>query len=187
MSRLVKPNQANPGITPDAPTSDYEIFAARIKLDRNALDVAAEEQAQIFLEVAQQHVLACSRRDEAKDDIARIDASLARDFRAQCEEQKIRATEALISDHVLQHQSHISAAATLRLHRIEADQWGALREAFDQRMRMIKELVGLYASGYYSEGGTIGPRNAIRDAIAENARQKLDEGRKARQGKAADG
>jgi hypothetical protein len=177
---LVKP-------APDPGASDYEIFSARIKLDRNALDVAAEEQAQIFLEVANRHVMAVSRRDEAKDDLAHIDAQIARDFRAKCEEDKIRATEALVTDHILQHQSHISAAATLRLHRIEADQWGALREAFDQRMRMIKELVGLYASGYYSEGGTIGPRNAIRDAIAENARQRLDEGRKTRQGKAADG
>lgn len=169
-----------------APVSEYEQFAARIRLDRNALDIAAEEQSMLFFEIANRHVIAISRRDAVKDDLAQIDAELARDFRAQCERDKVRATEALVSDHILLHNRHITAAATLRLHRIEADQWGALREAFDQRMRMIKELVGLYASGYYSEGGAIGPRNAIRDAIAENARQKLDEGRRARQ-KAADG
>lgn len=160
--------------------SDYDMLRARIKIDRDALDKSVEEQAQVFLEVCDKHVHALSRRDEARDKLARRDAEIARDTRQKGEKSGARITEANVNDSVMLHPDHIMISAELAELKKQSDLWGVLRDAFDQRMRMIRELVNLYAMGYYGSAGTVAPRNTVRDSLAATARIKLDEDRKAR-------
>jgi hypothetical protein len=164
---------------PKAP-SDYDLLRARIKIDRDALDKSVEEQAQVFLEVCDRHVHALSLRDEARDALSRKDAEIAREVRQNGEKSGSRVTEANVNDSVMLHPDHIRLSAILAEIKKQSDLWGVLRDAFDQRMRMIRELVNLYAVGYYGSVGTVGPRNTVRDSLAATARTKLDEDRKIR-------
>lgn len=160
--------------------TDYDLFRARIKIDRDALDKSVEEQAQVFLEVCDRHVNALSLRDEARDALSRKDAEIARETRQKAEKGGSRVTEANVNDSVMLHPDHINLSDKLAKLKKQSDLWGVLRDAFDQRMRMIRELVNLYAIGYYGSAGTVGPRNAVRDSLAATARTKLDEDRKTR-------
>lgn len=160
--------------------SVYEQLRNRLKIDRNELDKSVEEQAQVFFEVCEQHVNAISHRDEARDKLSRRDAELARETRQGLEKSGARATEAIINDSVMLHKDHIDLSAELAVIKKQTDLWGILRDSFDQRMRMIRELVNLYAIGYYGSAGTIAPRNTVRDSLAATARTKMDEDRKNR-------
>lgn len=165
---------------PPDPLQDYEDFVKRIQLDRDALDIAAEEQAQVFQEVGERHVKTVSLRDEARDALARMDSALARDHRARLEREQKKATEGIVNDYVLLDSRHQEMTEELGRLKRAADLWGTLREAFEHRRRMISELVGLYASNYYAGAGTARPRNAVRDALAERGRAALEESRRTR-------
>jgi hypothetical protein len=58
----------------------------------------------------------------------------------------------------------------------EADLWGNLREAYQQRMRMLRELTTLYATSYFNVQSMGSSQNFAVDSI----RQRADEKRKAR-------
>ena len=173
---LIKPRIFSGANTP----TDYDILRTRIKIDRDALDKSVEEQAQVFLEVCDRHVNALSLRDEARDKLARHDAQIALETRQKAEREKTRITEAVVNDSVMLHPDHIRLSTELLEIKKRADLWGVLRDAFDQRMRMIRELVNLYAIGYYGATGAVTPRNVVRDSLAATAKAKLNEDRKTR-------
>lgn len=148
-------------------------YRAELRLDRNALESAAEDQPHLFLEVAEQHVQAASRCDAARDELTRTDARLGRAVRAEMEAKGMKPTEGRVADEVLGHQDHLDAAARLATARVEVDNWAALRVAFDHRLRMIRELVALYGAGYYTAGGAGAARSSTRDTHAAAGREAL--------------
>lgn len=157
-------------------------YRNRIALDRHALDLAAEEQPELFLQIADEHVLATSRRDAAKDELLRTDARLGREARAEQEKAYVaktgsKPTEGSVADAVLGQQEHLEAADKVsRLNR-EVDEWGALRSAMEHRKSMIRELATLYAAGYYTAGTAEGAGRSVRDTRGTAARGALAAGR----------
>ena len=161
-----------------APSSGLEEFRARIKLDRHALDLAAEEQPELFLQVADEHVLATSRQDQARDELLRIDARLGREVREKlAADPKAKITEGAVADYVLKEQEHLDAADKLSTAKREVDEWGALRSALEHRKSMIRELALLYSAGYYTVGAAGGAGRSVRDTDAAVNRRLLAEGR----------
>ena len=146
---------------------------ARIALDRHALDLAAEEQPQLFLDVANEHVMAQSRHDAARDELLRIDAELGRKVRADMEASGTKPTEGKIADNVLGEQRHVDAANKTAAAKVEVDEWLALRSSLEHRKSMIRELATLYASGYYTAGASSGAKVAVRDKDAAANRERL--------------
>ena len=146
---------------------------ARIALDRHALDLAAEEQPQLFLDVAEEHVMAQSRFDAARDELLRTDARLGREVRAEMEASGNKPTEGKIADAVLGKEAHVAAAEATAKAKITVDEWGALRAALEHRKSMIRELATLYASGYYTAGASSGAKVAVRDKDAVANRERL--------------
>ncbi len=145
----------------------------RIALDRHALDLAAEEQPQLFLDVANEHVMAQSRHDAARDDLLRIDAELGRKVRAEMEASGTKPTEGKIADNVLGEQRHVDAANKTAAAKIEVDEWLALRSSLEHRKSMIRELATMYASGYYTAGASSSAKVAVRDKDAGANRERL--------------
>lgn len=158
--------------------SAIEHYRDKIKLDRHALDLAAEEQPGLFLEVAEQHVQAKSRYDQARDNLTRLDAKIAQRVRTAWNEAKDgKATEGKVADIVLTDPEHLTAADAMQKAKEEVDEWDALRSAFDHRLRMIRELTSLYAAGYYSASGSSSAKTGVRDANAAAGREALRRGR----------
>lgn len=159
---------------------DYPKLAAKIKLDKQRLDLATEEQAEVFLEIGERHAQAVSVRDLAKDTVTRVDAELARDKRIAAAKAGEKITEKITDDYVCLHEKHAAAVAAYADARRAEMKWSALRDAFDQRMRMIRELVGLYAAGYWTNSGTAGARGQVQEALAERARSEQQRQREQR-------
>ena len=154
--------------------SALDIYREKIKLDRHALDLAAEEQPGLFLEVAEQHVQAKSRYDQTRDELTRLDARIAQRIRGGWNEAKDgKATEGKVADVVLTDPEHLAKAEAMQKAKQEVDEWEALRTAFDHRLRMIHELASLYASGYYSASGSASAKGVARDVGAAVGREAL--------------
>lgn len=159
----------------------YLEFRDRVRIDRNNIDAAVEEQSQLFLEVSEEQVLAASRLAEAKDKLARTDAQIARKLRLDADKSKERITDSMVTAAIALDVDHHRGAEIVSEAKREADLWMALRDAYDHRRSMLRELVNLYQSGFYGSVGAAGPRNAVREALATTARQALDDQRRSRQ------
>ena len=160
--------------------AEYETFKVKLGIDRDRLDAVVMEQAQIFDEVGERHVRACDLRDAAKTRLAVKDSELAVKHRAVLEREGKKSTDSIVNDYVLLDSARITENAQYMARKKDADMWGILREAFEQRMRMLRELVSLHATGYFNAQSMGAPRNVVRDALAESARTKMEEDRKAR-------
>ena len=160
--------------------SQFDNYRQRVALDRNSLDIAAEEQPALYLEIAEQRAYANSRYDAARDDLLRTDAKLGREVRAEMEASGTKPTEGKIADVVLGKQEHLDAADKAAKAKQEADEWSALVSAFEHRKSMIRELATLYASGYYTAGSARASGGKVRDADAAAGRERLAQARQDR-------
>lgn len=157
--------------------ADYAQLSVRIRINKARLDDAAEEQAQVFLDICERHTLAVSLYDQAKDDLGKCDAELARDKRIDASKAGEKLTEKITDDFICLHPKHVQAQQTLAHAKRDVQKWASLRDAFDQRMRMIRELVGLYAAGYWTNSGTSSARGDVRQSLAERARDEMNQRR----------
>lgn len=161
---------------------EYKRLAARIKIDRNNLDAAAIEQSEVFLDICEHHALSISKRDAAKEALSTVDAEVARDKRIDCTKKgEKQPTKDAMDEYVVLHERHTNAQAALANAQREERRWGILRDSFDQRMRMIRELVGLYASGYWTNSGTAVARGSVEQATAERRREEMAKAREQKQ------
>lgn len=145
-------------------------FEEPLHLDSNSLDDAAMQHAQLYHTVGQRCVLAESLRDQAKEQLALIDAQMAGIVRAQIEEQKERATEARVADGILQTTEHLQAALRLSQAHLLAARWRILQSSMDTRGRMIGHLVQLYMGEYFTRNTAGGAERSMTDKQAEEGR-----------------
>lgn len=155
------------------------LLRSKVRINRNALDTAVEEQPELFRQAAEGHVQAVNQRDGAKDNLLRIDAQIALELRdGKFKDQKV--TEGRINDEVLGDQRHLDAYADWAKKKTAADEWGALREAFDMRGKMLRELVGLYSTGYFGAATGNSARETYTNERAQQGREALRQAREAR-------
>jgi hypothetical protein len=172
--RTAAPVESGPDLIRMGPR--YEEFKAKVEIDRDHIDAAVMEQAVLFEQVGEQHVLACDRRAAAKDRLAYTDSQLARKHRMALDAAKAKATEGIVNDLVMLDPERKRDKDNYSACEKEADLWGNLREAYQQRMRMLRELTTLYATSYFNVQSMGSSQNFAVDSI----RQRADEKRKAR-------
>lgn len=124
-----------------------EEFRDYLKIDKLALDEALTQQAELFYEVAEGYAIAVAVRDKCKEDAAIVDATLDADVRRRLESKK--PTEAMIKSAIQTDPQHFKATKDYLDAKLEAEKWGALKEAFTQRASMLKELAHIYVTRYY--------------------------------------
>lgn len=162
MKPQIRPKVAAPSEGPD-----LESFKPYLKIDKNGLDEAMAAQADLFFRVAEEYSLAVSRREEAKEALNTTDAELGQQHRtAKTAEEKV--TEGQIKDRVQKDPKHQAAFTHYAERRKRAELLGALKEAFQERGRMLRDLGHLYATGYFTVTTAKGASSRIgRDALAE--------------------
>ena len=149
----------------------------KIAFDRDALDDAIEEQAGLFLQCADAVAMAISRRDEAK-------SAMDLEFAKACDRARTGAiekkTESGIKEAAQLDKKHMAAEAAHRDAKLEADLASSLRESFEMRGKMLREMAQLYIAGYYQAAGVGGRiRREINDDAAASARKTLNRSRTA--------
>jgi len=120
-------------------------------IDTTKLDEECRFQPIIFYEVAKQAVLKSSERDFLKE---KKDKIWANSFISEKMEGKLDGKS--LSDKTAETFADVSEKVEISTKEYlekkkEADEWIALKDSFQQRAIMLKELCGLQVSGAYGE------------------------------------
>ena len=125
-------------------------YEQQIQIDRDDLDTELVRQPSLFLEVSQKYVQAVSVRDAAKENVDVARAKVELKIRRRAEEQERKLTESTVKAEVEVHSMYREAVDAYLQAKERADRWLATKEAFSQRAFILKDLCGLYVSGYYT-------------------------------------
>lgn len=160
-----------------------EEYRSFLKIDKNDLDTALLEQPDIFYRVANEYSLALSRKDQAKTLLDEAEAEADQLIRRDAEEEKEKISETVVKERIILDPE----VKTRRMEYVSwvglAGRWEAMRDSFTQRSYALKELVTLYATGYFGDVTGTGARNDAagrqyetnRDSLAqERARRRAE-------------
>lgn len=139
-------------------------YTESLKLDKHDLDTGCIEQPEIFQRVSSDLARFVSLRDRAKRSLADAEALVDVEVRKAFSSRKV--TEKEIAATVRLDQRIIDATDSLMYYSYVVGRLGALKEAYEHRRAMIKELVTLYQIGYWGE---VSGRREARDASERQA------------------
>ena len=152
---------------------DISEFEAALQIDRHNLDTEIERQPNLYYEVASEAARAISRRDQIDKNLKYVEAELDGKIRRKFDKNNKSFTEAMVKATILKHDDHKEATKKLIIARRNAEIVGALRDAFRQRSYMLRDLVELHISGYYTSASIGGSSSIIKDSKAERIKQYM--------------
>src|SRR5258707_11639907 len=118
-----------------------------LKINKFALDDELVGQASVFYKVGEMFAEATAKRDAQKEHLATIAAELEQNVRTRLGD---KATEGKVKSLVLLEEEHIAETQAYLEAKAEADKLFALKEAFQQRGYMLRDLAQLFVANYYS-------------------------------------
>lgn len=152
-----------------------------IKINKFELDVALEEQPDLYLDWALAHVEAVKQKDIAKVELEKIKSALGMEVRKNPTGYglKEKFTVQAVEEVVISHKDYQEANRVLVETANEANRLAAVREAFDQRRSSLKYLTELWTNDYY--GQSVGDsksvskdENKISDKSSEEQRKGIE-------------
>lgn len=149
-------------------------------IDKHDLERSCREQPNVFYSVARELALAVSRRDAAKQNIQIVEGKVDGNVRriAQRKDEKITEREV---DAKKRNDSEYVEAVTLYMRLNHAvNILSALKEAFQQRSYVLKEMVTLYVQEYYGDPMNSSRGKDYRDKSADHARQEMSKKRRSK-------
>lgn len=147
-------------------------FGKALRIDQNALDEELERQVLSFYEVSRMLALYTSRRDAAKQMLQTVEAEVDSRLRRKMSKTDKRSTEKEL-DALRRTDAEVRKAndALLELNAITG-QLAVLKEAFQQRSYVLKDLVALFVANYYASSSA-GAKADVREIDARVARQAM--------------
>lgn len=130
---------------------DIEEFKRYLKIDKHALDKELEQQPMLFFKVSEAFIEAASERDMLKEQLATVDAKLDSKVRKDYDMADEKYTEAMVKNVVQTDRKHEDAATKYFDAKRQADLLFALKEAFQSRAYMLKDMCSLYTANYFEE------------------------------------
>jgi hypothetical protein len=124
-----------------------EEFRRYLEIDKSALDDEVVRQPSLFYEVSEAYAEAAAARDQFKEQLAGIDAELDKRFR----KDGVKATEGQIKAQIQSYRAHQEAFDDWLDAKETADKLQALKDAFQQRSYMLRDLVSLHNANYFEE------------------------------------
>lgn len=147
-----------------------------LEIDKHGLDDEIVKQPSLLLQVAEAHAEAIAERDSCKEELATVDAELDGQVRRKLEKVKEKVTEAAVKHGIQTSQKHGDAFDTYMTAKTKADKLLALKEAFQNRSYMLRDLVQLYVANYYDQSSVQG--NSRSDSMTyQHNRERLAEAR----------
>lgn len=128
-----------------------EELRKKLLIDEHALELELKNYPALIDEVGQACVLAISDRDEAKEDLDEVQAVVDAQIRRNAAIADEKITEKEVESQKKLNAKVKAANQNFLDLKLEAAQWGVLKEAFDKRSYALSKLVDLYIANYYSE------------------------------------
>lgn len=119
-------------------------------INKYALDDELIRQPQLYSDIAEAAVRAQSERDAAKENLDVVDSSVAANIRSTAQRSGTKVTEASIQESVILSEDHRAAHEHFLKCKSTVERLLALKEAFQQRSFMLRDLVALHIAGYYT-------------------------------------
>lgn len=154
-----------------------------LQIDKHALDDCLIEQPDVYYQVSEQLVQANAERDTLKLQLEELMAKEDQAIREKVARTGEKTTEAGIQNKIRTTVSVQALQAKYMDKRREAEEWGALKEAFSQRSFMLRELVALFIAQrnqLLQEAGVGQSRAELKGVLAEQNREKARAARVAR-------
>lgn len=151
----------------------------QLAIDKSVLDDEVIRQPVLFYTVSEHLTDAIAERDAAKEDLNATDAELDAKWRRAAAKAGEKATETMIVRKVQTDPKHEKAFDAWLDAKTKADKLLALKEAFQQRSYMLRDLVSLYSANYY-EAASVKPTKTQDTAHYAANRQRISNAREAR-------
>lgn len=128
----------------------YEELKEQLHYSKDALDIALERQAVLYMQVSEAAVHASSAAKQASADAKAAAALTDGIVRAELEESLgKKPTEATVKNEVASHPDVLDAERDARLAECSSAEWAALRDAYSQRGHSLRELGNLWCANYF--------------------------------------
>ena len=152
-----------------------------LEINKHGLDDELIKQPSLFFQVGEEYSIAVAERDACKEELATVDAELDGRIRAKLAQKRSgekgdKVTEAMVKNGIQVHPSHAAAFDTYILAKTRADILQSLKDSFQQRSYMLRELASLYVSSYYDESSVKGTGNTDK-LVYDRQRERLAEAR----------
>ncbi len=161
--------------------STLEHYRKFLVIDKDDLDRCLMEQPETYYHVSSAFALASAERDAVKLDLEELQAKLGLDLR----DQAIRKDEKMTEGALQQKLTGMPKIQELQRKRLDkakdAESWQVLKEAFQQRSFMLRELVALYIAQRHDHALEAGSGQA-RASLAEQTRAEAGAIRRQRRG-----
>lgn len=151
-----------------------EALEQGLQIDEHALDDALIHHPDMFYRVSKHLALVTSQRDAKKQELTEEEAKADGDIRETSLRHKDKTTDTAVKQLVKIDKDVVRVARELLDLNRQVGMWTALKEAFQARSYVLKDLVNLYIANYYgsNQDGT-GSRGALRDHSASRVRDTL--------------
>lgn len=156
-------------------------FHAALAIDRDDLDSCLVSQPETYYHVSQAFAAAVAERDATKLELEELQASVGQEIRATAARTEEKLTEGGLQQKLTANPRIQDLQRVLLEARKTADTWQALKEAFQQRSFMLRELVALVIAQRHDLGMEAGVGQA-RAAASESIRREAGKLRAARRG-----
>jgi hypothetical protein len=137
------------------------------------------EQPRIVQEIGERVALETSRRDEAKDQLADVSATVDGEVRENHAEDEKKPTETAIKNEVKQDDRVVRAQRRLRVFELNVARLQALSTSFHQRRYALQDLTTLWIGGYFTSNS--GAARDARDRKGAGGREAMQQERKRRE------
>lgn len=148
-----------------------------LEIDKSSLDSEIERQPMLFYQVCEMYTEAALLRDQAKEELASVDAELDSHHRSRLTKgAEGRVTEGQIKTWVQTDLKHEKAFDAYISAKAKADTLEALKDAFKQRSYMLRELASLYVASYF-ESSSVQGTDSTDTATYKLRRKRIAEAR----------
>lgn len=145
-----------------------------IQIDKDALEESLLEQPNNFYHVSMKLSLWTSRRDAAKQEQQLIEARADAAIRHNAEVAKEKITEKEVESQKRMDEDVRTGLDELLRYNHTVNRFANLKEAYQQRGYVLKELVALYLANYYATNNV---SSSPRDRAAEAGKREAHESR----------
>jgi len=127
-------------------------FRDRLSINPDNLNEGLEEQSGLYYDVANAYAEAVAQRDAIKLDLEEKSAEIDQATRKKAEAEEAKITEAGVQQAIRMHKDIQALQRTFLDAKAAADSWGAMKEAFQQRSFMLREIVQLTLAQLHNLG-----------------------------------
>ena len=162
----------------DPAAFDFAEFQALLRIDRHNLDEEVERQPALYYKVAAEEARMRSRFDASKNALEMIMADLDGEIRSKALKKDEKITEAVVRAKVSQDKRCVKASEEQLKQKRRLDLLTALKDSFRQRSYMLRDLVELYTSGYYTDAAIRGHSDRAKEKHAEKNQERMTQRRR---------